>query len=314
MIKINLEPEIRKGYYISADMKKVWAVEIDMLNKLLEVCKKYNLRIWAEGGTLLGAVREHGYIPWDDDIDMCMPRDDYDKLQSIAGEEFKSPFFFQTGYTDYFPSGMAKLRKDGTAAIERKNVFSRLHQGIFIDIFPLDAVPKESVEMTLFIDEIANIRRNLYLYCKNHIYSLTNWKYNLMIFKNSYHIWRKGFYNAYKDFEKYVVQYNHNESYDVSLISWGFHERYVRNRGWYNETIWMPFEQGIIPIPIGYHEILTKQFGDYMRPQQIPSVHKFEFLSPDISFSSVLPILRNNFNQERWRVRKKNILTFLGFQ
>ena len=81
---MNLEPETRNGYYISADMKKVWAVEMQLLKKLLEVCEKHHLRIWAEGGTLLGAVRHHGYIPWDDDIDMAMLRDDYDKLQAIA--------------------------------------------------------------------------------------------------------------------------------------------------------------------------------------------------------------------------------------
>ena len=92
---MNLEKEIRNGYEISADMKKVWAVEMELLKKLLEVCEKHHLRIWAEGGTLLGAVREKGFIPWDDDIDMAMPREDYDKLQTIAKDQFKAPFFFQ---------------------------------------------------------------------------------------------------------------------------------------------------------------------------------------------------------------------------
>lgn len=62
--------------------------------KLLAVCEKHHLRIFAEVGTLLGTIREHGFIPWDDDIVMAMPREDYDKLQFIAKEEFKKPYFF----------------------------------------------------------------------------------------------------------------------------------------------------------------------------------------------------------------------------
>ena len=73
---------------------------MELLKKLLEVCDKHHLRIWADGGTLLGTVREHGYIPWDDDIDMAMLRDDFDVLVKIAPKEFSHPYFFQFGYTE----------------------------------------------------------------------------------------------------------------------------------------------------------------------------------------------------------------------
>ena len=95
-----LDEEERCGYIVSKQMKEVWAVELDLLAELLRVCKKHGIKVFASGGTMLGAIRHKGFIPWDDDIDMMMFRSDYDKLCAIAAEEFVEPYFFQTEYTD----------------------------------------------------------------------------------------------------------------------------------------------------------------------------------------------------------------------
>ena len=143
------EPEVRDGYEVSCEMKYIWAVELDLLNQLLTVCQKYNIKLYAAGGTMLGAVRHKGMIPWDDDIDMMMFRSDYDRLCEIASEEFKEPYFFQTNETD--PGsyrGHAQLRNSKTTGILKHELDQKreINQGIFIDIFPLDNVPDDENE------------------------------------------------------------------------------------------------------------------------------------------------------------------------
>ena len=135
--------EIRDGYKVSEKMKKVWAVELDLLNKLLEVCQKYELKCFADAGTLLGAVRHKGFIPWDDDIDVVMFREDYEKLRAVAQEEFKEPYFFQCAYSDdNYIRGHAQLRNSDTTAFLYREVRRKVERnyGIFIDIFILDGV------------------------------------------------------------------------------------------------------------------------------------------------------------------------------
>ena len=131
-----LREEIRQGYLVTSKMKRVWQIEIELAEYIISLCQRYGLQIWAEGGTLLGAIRHRGFIPWDDDIDLAMKRDDYEKLLDIASKEVKSPYFFQSVATDLdYIRGHAQLRKLNTSAVLPNNIKARFNQGIFIDIF-----------------------------------------------------------------------------------------------------------------------------------------------------------------------------------
>lgn len=92
-----LKEENRDGYIVSPLMKKVWSVELDLLSELDRVCKKYDIKYYAAFGTLLGAVRNKGFIPWDDDIDVCMLRDDYARLKEVAKDELVASIIIRIG-------------------------------------------------------------------------------------------------------------------------------------------------------------------------------------------------------------------------
>lgn len=89
----NMDEEVRCGHLVTAQTKRIWNIQLNLAARLLEVCKKHNLKIWCDGGTLLGAIRHKGFIPWDDDMDFAMMRKDFDILQKVATEEFSYPFF-----------------------------------------------------------------------------------------------------------------------------------------------------------------------------------------------------------------------------
>ena len=274
---MDLNEEVRKGYTISAEMKRVWSIQMDLLNKLLEVCDKYHLKIWADGGTLLGAIREHGYIPWDDDIDLAMLREDFDVLVRVASKEFRHPYFFQYGYTErFYPLGHAKIRMDNTTAIEAKEYFRHIHQGIFIDIFPYDAVPEKPREKDILIEN----RKNLYCAIRScssrisirHIGRSIRTIYNRLRYKS-----------LFVHFESIFRKNRIEDSEWVSCLSFMVDENhFFRRKEWYSETLFVPFEDIMMPIPVGYHEILRKQYGDYMIPQRMPAYHdSFWKLSAD---------------------------------
>lgn len=121
-------------------LQKLHEVELEILNKIDEICKKYNLSFQLSGGTLLGAVRHKGFIPWDDDIDLTMVREDYDKFIQVAPKELGNEYFLQCYDTDdcYFP--FIKIRKNNT--IFNENLIAHLdcHKGIFVDIFPFERI------------------------------------------------------------------------------------------------------------------------------------------------------------------------------
>ena len=125
------------------DHKKLQELELGILLELDRICKAYDLHYSVAYGTLIGAIRHRGFIPWDDDIDVYMPRKDYLKLEEICKKELKSDFFYQNNSTDpecfYLYD---KIRLNGTVFRESFVSKYNIHHGVYIDIFPIDKIPQ----------------------------------------------------------------------------------------------------------------------------------------------------------------------------
>ena len=180
---VSLKHELPDGFWdeeprvlvVSPRRKRVWAVLVDLLLEFDRVCKENGLRYFAEGGTLLGAARHRGFIPWDDDMDVSMCRTDYNKLCEIAPTAFSSPYFFQTNVTDPGSArGHAQLRNSATTAFLKSEMNGgkplwRFNQGIFLDIFPFDNIPDDKEERRLFLAEINNVKNEIWHWRTVHL-------------------------------------------------------------------------------------------------------------------------------------------------
>lgn len=125
------------------EIRKMQLLQMDMLAELDRVCRKNHIRYSILSGTLLGAVRHKGYIPWDDDADIAMLRQDYEKFKRVANELNAEICYFQDHDTDPdYRWGYGKLRRTGTVYIRAGQEHIKCRTGVFIDIFPLDDVPK----------------------------------------------------------------------------------------------------------------------------------------------------------------------------
>lgn len=141
------------------ELRKIQLVQIEILKYIDEYCTKNDIKYSIAYGTILGAVRHGGFIPWDDDLDICMPRGDYEKFISLWKDTDK--YILQNHNTDLdFTQSFTKIRKKNTAFVQKTDLGLDFHKGIFVDIFPFDKVPDNMIKKK--IQSINVLFYNLY--------------------------------------------------------------------------------------------------------------------------------------------------------
>ncbi|MDO5760162.1 MAG: LicD family protein [Bacteroidota bacterium] len=289
-----LNAQERNGFLVSSKMKEVWAVELDLLSEFQRVANKYKIKYIASGGTMLGAVRHKGFIPWDDDVDIMMLREDYDKLISVA-HEFSSPYFLQTNRNDkgYFRC-FARLRNSLTTGIQKTemNCHFQYNQGIFIDIFPMDNLVDN---IKLFLRQ--QIKTRILLRKARYYSSLLSRFYED---KNKIKFYYRKMLKSLitvkdKDekclfaFEKECQRYNKLNTKKVSLLSFQFDNRIhdIERKDVY-ETENMDFEFLKVPVPKNYEKLLSWKYGNWQIPKHIPTYHGDVFFDTDKPYTNYI--------------------------
>lgn len=243
--------------------RRVQAAELDLLKVFDQVCAENGLRYCAVFGTLLGAVRHHGMIPWDDDIDLAMPREDYDKLIMIAPQVFKKPYFLQTPENDpeCFYGGYMKLRNTETTAAEWFNKGKKCCQGIWIDIFPLDHCgdeisQKKQQRLVYFFQRLLYAKR--YPLWAGRLIDSDPKKLSLYYILASCRKDRK----LCQDLKKACTKHRYSDTLTIFAVyySWrGNHNRFPAED--LKHLIRIPFEDMMIPVPENYDAWLKQRYG-----------------------------------------------------
>ena len=274
--------EVRDGFYIPEIMKRYWAAQLEVLKVIDDICAKYNIKWFANYGTMLGAVRHKGYIPWDDDVDITMLRPDYDRFFEIAEKELPEGFCILTteSQEEYaYPFGrITNSRKiDFSPEHLKKNHGCPYIVGI--DIYPYD---------NLFDDEkLEDERRKRgqdIFQALNLLtaYDRRNKELDSLIRKieNDNHV---SFNNSKRLdnqlahlLESLSVDANGSATNEIGLVySWIRYHSYKFPSDLFDDLIEMPFECTTVPIPRQYDEALTILFKDYMKPVMAKCQHNY---------------------------------------
>ena len=253
------------------NLQEIRSIQIGILNKLDDFCRENGIGYYLCNGTLLGAVKYKGYIPWDDDIDVCMLRNDYQKFISLFNQKNENEkyklFSLETDTSYFFP--FAKL-SDQTTVLKENGVNNGVKFGLNIDVFPIDNFGNSEKEIKKTFIKFKRLRKKLNLSKINDFSSNSDLKYLLkkIISFPFRKIGPKYFCNK---IDRLAKKHTFETKYIGNCV-WGFYGVGEAHKSEvFSKVIFEEFEGKKYPIPIGFNEYLFGLYGDY---RQDPPLEK----------------------------------------
>jgi len=246
-------------------LKEQKKIQLDILKYTADICEKNDINYFLGGGTLLGAVRHKGYIPWDDDIDIMVPREDYERLIEVfnCNENSVYELLCYKNCDDYYYP-FAKIVNKKTKMEELK--FNEIKKmGVYIDVFPIDFLPDDEKKIKKIFKNYTKMYKLIAMQKDKRLNEVTKNKMKLLLKKILLPIITKPKIRRIilKKIDKLAC--NYKDTNKVACISGRYLEVEIMPKEYISDSILVDFENMKFKIPLGYDEYLRKHYGDYMK-------------------------------------------------
>ncbi len=264
--------ETREGFRIAEMTKRYWAVQIRVLSEIDAVCKRHDIRWFANFGTLLGAVRHMGYVPWDDDMDIMMLRKDYKAFMKYAPDELPGSYrVFDVGSDVEYDDPFGRVVNNDRIQFDQSFLaeFYGCPYTSGIDIYPIDGVYEDEADERERKEQVRLIKKIIGM-VDNGKTDSAEYMYQIRQIEQKYSVDLRKCRNLTHRLSLILndlyTACDPNTSKDVAYMSgWASYDRYRFKPEWFKETVYLPFENIIIPVPGNYDEVLRSEYGDYMQ-------------------------------------------------
>ncbi|MBK2403373.1 LicD family protein [Erysipelothrix rhusiopathiae] len=273
-------------------MNKLQQEELNILIEFDRICKKHNIIYSLSSGTLLGAIRHQGFIPWDDDIDVNMSRSEFNRFEQVVAEELNQDFFYQSFKTekDHYHA-FSKIRSNKVELVEKSTDYLNINHGVWIDIFPYDNIPDDLELRNEQKKKVSFYNKLISLFVYTFVTDEDLGKKRLI--KSTFYHLNRIFYRVnfllptlYKKRQVWIEKYNNDKTEYANMLVFNFNDAiyqatFIRNAILDSVTAGV-FENHQFLIPTEYDEILTLNYGDYMQlPPESERVSNHEVVLKD---------------------------------
>lgn len=279
--------EVRNGFFIPTAVKQAWAAQLQVLDVIETICRKHDITYFADWGTILGTVRHGGYVPWDDDMDICMKREDYTRFKEAAKTELPKDFRIHD-YEHQKDHWLFLSRVANSVHInfepEHMKQFHNFPYIAGIDIFVLDYLYKDEQQEKQRCEEVKHIIAVADSIIVGEIAQPVK-EANLIQLEEKYHkTFNRKLDNRHMGIELYrlaeeqMARVPKEESDRMAQIfPWGLLGNRGQDREYYEKFVRLPFENTTMPVPADYHRILSGKYHDYFKIHKVWSGHDYPY-------------------------------------